>query len=109
MPGIFGGLFDSNDKELKRLQVYVDRTNAVESEFQKLSDDALKAKTREFKEKIAAAVSGIQPQRDEAQRELEEARRHLTGAAWDIGRDEAGRQVRQGAEKNKEKKKQGRP
>jgi len=95
MPGIFGGLFDSNDKELKRLQPYVDRTNEVEPEFQKLSDDALKARTQEFKGKIAAAVSGIQPQLDEAQRDLEEARKHLTGVSWDIERDEAGRQVRQ--------------
>jgi preprotein translocase subunit SecA len=95
MPGFFSGLFDSNDKELKRLQPYVDRTNELEPEFQKLSDDALKAKTTEFKDKIAAAVAGIQPQLNEAQRELEEARKHLTGAAWDIERDEAGRQVRQ--------------
>ncbi len=94
MPGFLGGLFDSNDKELKRLQPYVDRTSALEPEFQKLSDDELKAKTPEFKARVAEAVSSVRPRLDEAQRELEEARRHLTGASWDIERDEAGRQVR---------------
>jgi len=41
-----------NDRELKRLQVYVDQVNELEPEIQKLSDDALKAKTAEFKERI---------------------------------------------------------
>jgi preprotein translocase subunit SecA len=94
MPGFLSGLFDSNEKELKRLKPYVDRVNELEPEFQKLSDDELKAKTQEFKARVAAAVSGVQFKLDEAQRELEEARRHLTGASWDIERDEANRQVR---------------
>jgi preprotein translocase subunit SecA len=94
MPGFLSGLFDSNEKELKRLQPYVDRINELEPEFQNLSDDDLKAKTQEFKASIAEAVSDVQPELEEAQRELEEARRHLSGAAWDIERDEASRQVR---------------
>jgi preprotein translocase subunit SecA len=98
----FSGLVDSNEKELKRLQPYVDRTNELEPEFQKLSDDELKAKTQEFKARVAEAISGIQPRLDEAQRELEEARRHMTGASWDIERDEADRQYRQVQEKIKQ-------
>jgi preprotein translocase subunit SecA len=94
MPGFLSGLFDTNEKELKRLQPYVDRINELEPEFQKLSDEELKAKTQEFKARVAAAVSGIQSKLDEAQRELEEARQHLSGASWDIERDEASRQVR---------------
>jgi preprotein translocase subunit SecA len=89
------GLVDSNEKELKRLQPYVDRTNEIEPEFQKLTDDELKAKTADFKARVAQAISGIQPKLDEAQRELEEAKKHLTGASWDIERDEASKQVRQ--------------
>jgi preprotein translocase subunit SecA len=89
------GLVDSNEKELKRLQPNVDRTNELEPEFQKLSDDELKARTEEFKARVARAIAGIQPKLDEAQRELEEARRHLTGASWDIERDEASKQVQQ--------------
>jgi preprotein translocase subunit SecA len=40
---------DSNEKELKRLQPYVDRVNELESEYEKLSDADLRAKTDEFK------------------------------------------------------------
>ena len=41
-----------NDRELKRIQVYVDQVNALEESIQKLSDDQLKAKTPEFKERL---------------------------------------------------------
>jgi preprotein translocase subunit SecA len=95
------GLVDSNEKELKRLQPYVDRTNELEPEFQKLTDDELKAKTQEFKDRVAQAISGIQPKLDEARRELEEARQHMTGA-WDIEKDEADRQYRQVQERIKQ-------
>ncbi len=40
---------DSNEKELKRLQPYVDRVNELEPEFEKLSDADLRAKTDDFK------------------------------------------------------------
>ncbi|MDH5790525.1 MAG: preprotein translocase subunit SecA, partial [Nitrospinota bacterium] len=41
-----------NDRELKRIQVYVDQINALEEDIQKLSDEQLKAKTPEFKERL---------------------------------------------------------
>ena len=41
-----------NDRELKRIQGYVDRINALEENIQKLSDEQLKAKTPEFKERL---------------------------------------------------------
>ena len=34
---LLGGLVDSNEKELKRLQPLVDRINELEPEFEKLS------------------------------------------------------------------------
>ncbi len=45
-------LLDSNEKELKRLQPLVDHINSLESEFEKLSDAELRAKTDEFKARL---------------------------------------------------------
>jgi preprotein translocase subunit SecA len=47
-----GGLVDSNEKELKRLQPKVDRINELEPEFEKLSDAELCAKTDEFRARL---------------------------------------------------------
>jgi preprotein translocase subunit SecA len=47
-----GGLVDSNEKELKRLQPKVDRVNELEPEFEKLSDAELRAKTDEFRARL---------------------------------------------------------
>ena len=52
-----GGLIDSNEKELKRLQPLVDEINALEPEFVRLSDDELRAKTDEFKTRLKAGSS----------------------------------------------------
>jgi preprotein translocase subunit SecA len=41
-----------NDRELKRIQVYVEQINALEESVQKLSDEQLKAKTPELKERL---------------------------------------------------------
>src|SRR5690625_3156560 len=45
---IFG---DGNKKELKRLEQIADQIEALEPEYEKLSDEQLKAKTEEFKER----------------------------------------------------------
>jgi len=52
-----GGLVDSNEKELKRLQPLIDRINQLEPEFTKLSDSELKAKTGEFKTRLSQGSS----------------------------------------------------
>ena len=52
MLGWLGKLIDSNEKELKRLQHLVDRTNSFESDFEKLTDAELRAKTDEFKARL---------------------------------------------------------
>ena len=49
---------DPNEKELKSLQPIVQEINALESEFQNLSDDALQAKTGEFRTRFQEAVEG---------------------------------------------------
>lgn len=50
-----------NDRELKRLQEYVDRINRLEPEIQKLSNEDLRAKTGEFKERLNNAISSLSP------------------------------------------------
>jgi preprotein translocase subunit SecA len=52
-----GGLVDSNEKELKRLQPLVETINQLEPEFKKLSDGELAAKTEEFKGRLASGSS----------------------------------------------------
>ncbi|MFB0556831.1 MAG: hypothetical protein ACETVW_03135, partial [Dehalococcoidia bacterium] len=47
-----GGLIESNEKELKRLQPVVARINSLEPEFEKLTAAELRAKTDEFKARL---------------------------------------------------------
>ena len=51
---LLSSLFGSaNDRYIKSLQPTIDRINSLESEFEKLSAEELKAKTDEFKERLA--------------------------------------------------------
>jgi preprotein translocase subunit SecA len=102
MPNFLSGLFDSNEKELKRLQPKVDRTNELEPEFEKLTDAELKARTDEFKARIAEASASIKPRLAEAQRELEEARQHSAKATWDVERDEADKESKRAEDRIKQ-------
>ncbi len=52
-----GGMVDSNEKELKRLQPAVDKINELEPEFERLSDAELRAQTDEFKSRYKAGSS----------------------------------------------------
>ncbi|MFC1892968.1 preprotein translocase subunit SecA [Chloroflexota bacterium] len=52
-----GGLVDSNEKELKRLQPIVKRINELEPEFKGLGDDQLRARTEEFKARLKDGIS----------------------------------------------------
>ncbi|MFA4836202.1 MAG: preprotein translocase subunit SecA [Dehalococcoidia bacterium] len=52
-----GFLGDSNEREIKRLVPAVNRINALEPDFEKLSDDALRAKTGEFKNRLNSGQS----------------------------------------------------
>jgi len=47
---IFG---TQNERELKAIQPIIVKINSMEPEFEKLSDDQLRAKTQEFKERVA--------------------------------------------------------
>ncbi|QSI32958.1 preprotein translocase subunit SecA [Variovorax sp. RKNM96] len=58
---IFGS---RNDRLLKQYRKTVERINALEPEFEKLSDDALRAKTQEFKDRVAKGetLDGLLPE-----------------------------------------------
>ncbi|MBI5198247.1 MAG: preprotein translocase subunit SecA [Nitrospirae bacterium] len=53
-----------NDREIKRLQVLVDRINTFESSLKPLTDEALKAKTVEFRQRLSAGetLDGLLPE-----------------------------------------------
>ena len=46
---LFGGLVDSNERELKRLKPLVSAINSLEPDFEGLSDAELRGKTDQFK------------------------------------------------------------
>jgi preprotein translocase subunit SecA len=78
---IFG---DANQKEIKNLQPIVEKINSFEPELQKLTDEQLKNKTKEFKEKLAAGqtLNDILPEAFAAVREA--ARRTLNQRHFDV-------------------------
>ena len=51
---IFGS---RNDRLLKQYRKTVDRINALEPQLEALSDEALRAKTQEFRDRVAAGES----------------------------------------------------
>ena len=53
----FGGLFDSNEKQLKKLDSLVARVNVLESEFRARSDEALLATSNYLRERLASGAS----------------------------------------------------
>ena len=42
-----------NEREIRRIQPLVEQTNALEPQYQKLTDAELRAKTDEFKKRLA--------------------------------------------------------
>ena len=79
-----GGLRDSNEKELKRMQPLVDKINGLEPDFQKLSDEELRAKTDEFKKRLSdgASLDELLPEAFAAVREA--ARRTIGQRHYDV-------------------------
>ncbi len=51
--GLFDKLFGTrSQREIKKIQPIVDKILALEEEYKKLSEDALKGKTQEFKNRL---------------------------------------------------------
>jgi preprotein translocase subunit SecA len=57
MTKVFG---TSHEREMKRLAPLVEQINALESEMRKLTDEQLRAKTEEFKQRIHERVDAIE-------------------------------------------------
>jgi preprotein translocase subunit SecA len=51
--GLLKRVFDGNEREIARLRKMVARINALEPDMEQLSDEALQAKTTEFRERLA--------------------------------------------------------
>ena len=49
---VFGGLFSEEKRELKKLEKTADQVLALEPKMQALSDEELKDKTREYRERL---------------------------------------------------------
>jgi len=78
---IFG---TANDRKLKRMRTVIDRITAMEPEFEALSDEALKAKTPEFKKRLdeGETLDALLPEAFAAVREA--AKRALGLRPYDV-------------------------
>jgi preprotein translocase subunit SecA len=61
----------SNERAVKRLLPAVQEINALEAQVQALSDEQLRAKTAEFRARIAAALEGISDEKERVETEKE--------------------------------------
>src|SRR3989304_2098068 len=97
---VSGILGDSNEKEVRRIEPLVDEINELEPEMQSLSDAHLRAKSDEFRSRVAGGetLDDILPEAFAAVREA--SRRHtglrhldvpLIGRAGHPARKSAGR------------------
>jgi preprotein translocase subunit SecA len=77
MLGFLNRFVDSNDRELKRIQPVVDRTNELESEWTALSDDEVRARIAEIRDETREIVESFEPSEDELHHPDSERRREL--------------------------------
>ncbi len=63
---------DPHKREIQKIIPVIEEINSLEAEFEKLSDDALRAKTDDFRKVIADAVEGIDDpkERNKAEQEV---------------------------------------
>jgi len=76
-----GNLVDSNEKVLKKLQPVVDKINELEPEYEKLTDEELKAKTQEFKDRLGQATVDTKNRVEAIKQELKEAKQRVAAAS----------------------------
>ncbi|QTD41197.1 preprotein translocase subunit SecA [Sporosarcina sp. Te-1] len=78
MLGVLNKMFDSNKRDLKRLEKIADQVETYATEMERLSDEQLKEKTKEFQERVANGESLDQIQA-EAFAVVREASRRVLG------------------------------
>jgi preprotein translocase subunit SecA len=71
---------DSNDREIRRIQPWVDEANGLEAEFERLSDDEIRAQFAEIRDEIRGVAEPEEPSDDELHHEDLERRRELSKA-----------------------------
>ena len=79
-----GRLFGSNDSEIAKFRPLVERVNALEPEFERLDEAALRGKTAEFRERLTggAALEELVPEAFAAVREA--AKRTIKQRHFDV-------------------------
>src|SRR6187200_1519045 len=71
---------DSNDREIRRLQPMVDQTNALEAEYEALSDEEIRAHFAELRAEMHEVAAGDEPSDDELNHPDSERRSDLRKA-----------------------------
>ena len=88
-----------NERDVKRLMPRVEAINALEPEMQKLSDEQLRAKTDEFRQRIQERLNSIPDEPDadsDRRKELDTERHKATSEVLDELLEEAFAVVREG-------------
>ena len=92
----FSRFVDSNDREVRRIQPLVDEANALEAEFEALSEDEIRAQLAEIRDEIRALAASGEPSEEELthpeperRRELRKERRTRENAALQKALDDA--------------------
>ncbi len=76
----------SNEREIKRIVPLVEQINVLEPEMKQLSDEQLRAKTDEFRQRIRARVDAVEDL-DEKDRELKLALDEILPEAFAVARE----------------------
>ena len=76
----------SNEREIKRITPLVEQINALEAEMKQLSDEQLRAKTDEFRQRIRERVDALEDP-DEKDRELKLALDEILPQAFAVARE----------------------
>jgi preprotein translocase subunit SecA len=93
-------LFDGNERDVAKYRKRADQISALEADTKKLTDEALKAKTGEFKTRVAAIMDSECERRGKAWDELErDEKRVVCDAALDPLLAEAFAVVREAAQR----------
>ncbi len=78
--GFLNRFVDSNDRELRRIQPLIDEANALEPEFEALSDAEIRARFDALREEIRAIAEPDEPSEDELEHPDRERRADLAKA-----------------------------